>query len=367
MTLHDAHARSAIPTLKRKRVATDSGDSAAKKSPKVAGKMAVRAATHCAGEKQTAAKQALRIVTDVEVNSPTLDELLSATDSETDSLFDEPSPRLSTPDIEDIRNILAPMHADDALALNDPTRVLARRTAPAIPGLFFDPALLLPERLGDELMWTCIRTFFRDGAANQVMLFERSSPLSSEDPSPSATPGLPPFLTDLLIMLDDLLRPAVSPEVHDLLFSPSPASHTGPPRARQAIINLYWPGEGISPHVDLVDRYGDGIMGVSLGSGCTMQFVQGDTAVSPRSDETGSESGGPVPEPCALYLPKGSVLVMTEEARYKWTHGIEKQDEDLVEESPGSAHKVLLTRDVRLSITFRWLLPGADVVGSVAP
>ncbi|TFK94917.1 hypothetical protein K466DRAFT_617250 [Polyporus arcularius HHB13444] len=237
------------------------------------------------------------------------------------------------------------------------------RTAPAIPGLFFDPAILLPEGLGDELMWTCIRTFFRDGAANQVMLFERSSPPSSGDPSPSATPGLPPFLTDLLITLDDLLRPAVSPEVHDLLFSPSPASHTGPPRARQAIVNLYWPGEGISPHVDLLDRYGDGIIGVSLGSGCTMQFAQEteDAAVSPSPRSDGSAAG-----PCALYLPKGSVLVMTDEARYKWTHEIEKRDEDLVEESPGSAHRVLLSRDVRLSITFRWLLPGADVVGSVA-
>ena len=51
-------------------------------------------------------------------------------------------------------------------------------------------------------MWTCIRTFFRDGIANQVMLFERSSPPSSDDPSPTATLGLPPFLTDLLATLE---------------------------------------------------------------------------------------------------------------------------------------------------------------------
>ncbi|RPD67451.1 hypothetical protein L227DRAFT_473725, partial [Lentinus tigrinus ALCF2SS1-6] len=233
------------------------------------------------------------------------------------------------------------------------------RAAPPIPGLFFDPAILLPEGLGDELMWTCIRTFFRDGIANQVMLFERSSPPTSADPSasPSATTpglglglGLPPFLTDLLATLEDLLRPAVPPGVHDVLFSPAPASHSGPPRARQAIINLYWPGEGISPHVDLLDRYGDGIIGVSLGSGCAMHFAKED------------QDAGDSAEPCALYLPKGSVLVMMEEARYKWTHGIEKRDEDVVEDS-GSARSVLLTRDVRLSITFRWLLPGADVVG----
>ena len=340
-------------------------------------KLAVRASTQCAGTpvRTNEKKPALRVVTDINVgvSSPTLDELLSGTDSEADSLFDEPEPRLSTPEIEDIRNILAPTprlgvadeSASTAVDLNDPTLVLARRTAPPVPGLFFDPAILLPDGLGDDLMWTCIRTFFRDGIANQVMLFERSSPPSPDDPSPTATLGLPPFLTDLLATLEDLLRPAVPSTVHDLLFSPSPASHEGPPRARQAIINLYWPGEGISPHVDLLDRYGDGIIGVSLGSGCAMRFAKEDSNESGDGKGDGSEPE-PEPEPCALYLPKGSVLVMTEEARYKWTHGIEKRYEDLVEESSESEQRVLLTRDVRLSITFRWLLPGADVVGSIA-
>ncbi|KAI0758214.1 hypothetical protein C8Q74DRAFT_1175884, partial [Fomes fomentarius] len=223
----------------------------------------------------------------------------------------------------------------------------ARRTAPSIPGLYFDPSILLPEALGDDLMWKCIRAFFQDGTSNQVMLFERSSPPSSEDPSPatsSSPPGLPSFLSDLVVLLTEVLRPLVPAQTHDLLFSPSPASHTGPPRARQAIINLYWPGEGITPHIDLLDRYGDGIIGgVSVPSG--------------ESPCEGSEG------PCALYLPKGSVLVMTEEARYQWTHGIEKRLDDLVEEISGSKRSVLLDRDVRLSITFRWLLPGADVVG----
>ncbi|KAI0774679.1 hypothetical protein BD413DRAFT_432346, partial [Trametes elegans] len=231
----------------------------------------------------------------------------------------------------------------------------ARRTAPPIPGLFYDPSILLPEVLGDELMWTCIRTFFRDGAANQVMLFERAP--NSDQPSADtpSTSRLPSCLTTLLSMLDGMLRPAVPPETHELIFSPSPASHTGPPRARQAIINLYWPGEGISPHVDLLSRYGDGIIGVSLGSGCAMQFA--------RSPSTDDDEPSVVGDECALYLPKGSVLVMTEEARYRWTHGIEKRFDDLVEDAPGSAAGVLLARDVRLSITFRWLLPEADVVG----
>ncbi|KAI0677717.1 hypothetical protein C8Q78DRAFT_1066175 [Trametes maxima] len=212
----------------------------------------------------------------------------------------------------------------------DSALVRAKRTAPPIPGLYFDPTITLPEALADELMWSCIRTFFREGTSNQVMLFERADAPGAAQDVPKAS-GLPTCLTDLISLLGDLLRPAVPAATYDLLFSPSPASHSGPPRARQAIINLYWPGEGITPHVDLLDRYGDGIIGVN--------------------DE------------CALYLPKGSVLVMTEEARYQWTHGIEKRFDDLVEALPGSPRSVLLERDVRLSITFRWLLPGADVVG----
>ncbi|EJF62172.1 hypothetical protein DICSQDRAFT_104425 [Dichomitus squalens LYAD-421 SS1] len=222
--------------------------------------------------------------------------------------------------------------------LPDPGLFPAKRTAPSIPGLHFDSTLLLPEDIQEDLMWTCIRTFFHEGTGNQVMLFERAPSSDPEGTSSNPSTKLPSFLADLLSTLDLLLRPRVPPEVHDVLFSPAPASHQGPPRARQAIINLYWPGEGITPHVDLPHRYGDGIMGVSLGSGCQ----------------------------CALYLPKGSVLIMTEEARYGWTHGIEKRFDDWVEESPGSPQNVLLERDIRLSITFRWLLPGADVVGPAA-
>ncbi|OSC97942.1 hypothetical protein PYCCODRAFT_1439755 [Trametes coccinea BRFM310] len=305
-------------------------------------------------------KPDLRIVTDFKATkllSPPLDQLLSAADSDTDSLFDEAPPRPLTPDLDELRSILEPNIVDESFTgLEDPAAVVARRTAPSIPGLYFDPSILLPEALADELMWTCIRTFFREGTANQVMLFER--PRGPESPQAVPNPsGLPGYLRNLLSLLDELLRPAIPREAHDLLFSPSPASYTGPPRARQAIINLYWPGEGISPHVDLLDRYGDGIIGVSLGSGCAMRFAR--AAEGTEHDALSPEAR----EESALYLPKGSVLVMTDEARYRWTHGIEKRFGDLVEPDGDGSRPVLLERDVRLSITFRWLLPGADVVG----
>ncbi|PIL37634.1 hypothetical protein GSI_01328 [Ganoderma sinense ZZ0214-1] len=298
-------------------------------------------------------KQALRIVTDIvlaQAESPTLDELLSSTDSD-NSLFDESPPQLDTPEISGLHTTLGPQIVGEVTPV-----VPAKRTAPSIPGLYFDPTLLLPDDVTEDLMMACIRTFFQEGTGNQVMLFERAPATDSDStfPAPPSSTKLPSFLSDLLSTLDTLLRPCVPPEVHDLLFSPSPATYDGPPRARQAIINLYWPGEGIAPHVDLLDRYGDGIMGVSLGSGCAMQFA------NVASDQPQSSS---VPDECALYLPQGSVVVMTGEARYGWMHGIEKRFDDWMEVSPDSLESVLLERDMRLSIAFRWLLPGADVVG----
>ncbi|KAH9833814.1 uncharacterized protein C8Q71DRAFT_712443 [Rhodofomes roseus] len=208
--------------------------------------------------------------------------------------------------------------------------VLASRSAPSIPGLFFDPASRLPEEFAEDVMSTCIQMYFRSPDVDQVMLFERSG----EPTQPGSGSGLPPILSSLLSSLSTLLRPLLPPEKHELLF-PAPPT----PYARQAILNLYWPGDGITPHVDLLDRYGDGIIG--------------------RTEEIASGEG----DGCGVYLPPGSAIVMTEEARYGWTHGIEKCMEDLVESEDGKGPSVVLSRDVRLSVTFRWLLPGADVVG----
>jgi hypothetical protein len=93
-----------------------------------------------------------------------------------------------------------------------------------------------------------------------------------------------------------------------------------------------------------------------------------------------------------IYLPPRSILIMTGEARYKWTHGIPGMASDFVQPELGSpsavdnthvgsdanlgnqldmksskereAEGVWIERGMRLSVTFRWLLPGADVVGS---
>ncbi|KAI0273166.1 hypothetical protein BGY98DRAFT_999178 [Russula aff. rugulosa BPL654] len=191
-------------------------------------------------------------------------ETLSDGELSPDSLFDEP--RVSPPVLSRLT-------------------IIARRSAPPIPGLFFDPSLLLPADLADSVLRSCTRSFFDDhggGAAragvNQVMLFGRAGHDSG------SSSAFPPFLNGLLAATSELLaqHPTLPRETHAMLFPPAPHGNEHGdrdgrhvPRARQAIINLYRPGEGISPHVDLLRRFGDGIVGVSLGDGgVAMRFAQ---------------------------------------------------------------------------------------------
>jgi len=198
--------------------------------------------------------------------------------------------------------------------------------------------------------------YFRNESVNQVMLFGRAHPPSTDGNSQS---GIPPFLTELLSTISELLLPELPARTHALLFPPPDT----PLRARQAILNLYHPGEGISPHVDLLNRFDDGILGISLGSGCVLSFrkelreelCQGTSSVQVAGvDATSDEQH--------LYLPERSIVVLSEDARYKWTHGIHGRTKDFVRgERDGEGEWI--TRGVRMSITFRWLLPGAEIVG----
>ena len=262
----------------------------------------------------------------------------------------------------------------------------ANRTAPPIPGLYFEPSLLLLQELADSVSSYCLDTYFKSPSVNQVMLFTRfsSPPTSAAQLSPTMTDsdvmnsnlnagvGLPNILLGLLETVSTLLKPTLPPQTFDLLFPANPT------RARQAIINLYHPGEGITPHVDLLGRYGDGIIGVSFISSCVMRFDRAEP--EPQSDNLKDKRAR-----WDLYLPERSIIVLSREARYDWTHGIDKKKRDYVSlstdqvasrpdtnssETPSSSihasnsDGTWIDRGTRLSITFRWLLPGADVVGN---
>ncbi|KAG0697289.1 hypothetical protein DFH29DRAFT_984307 [Suillus ampliporus] len=186
----------------------------------------------------------------------------------------------------------------------------AMRTAPPIPGLFVPP-IRLPLELANDIVQQCMRLYFDGRDTNQIMLFGRTT--SEHDGNMGS--GLPTFLITLLHRLAELLRDHLPEQVHEMLFPPKDA----PPRARQAILNLYHPGEGISPHVDLLKRFDDGIIGVSFGSGQEERLI-GE-----------HEEDGPLDRNrWDLYLEERSVLVLSEDARYNWTHGIDGRLKDFV-------------------------------------
>lgn len=259
----------------------------------------------------------------------------------------------------------------------------ATRTAPPIPGLFFEPSVLLPQELADSVSLFCLDTYFKSPGVNQVMLFARllPPPSSALEPSPTIdsdviNAGLPNILLELLETISTLLKPLLPPQTYDLLFPVDPT------RARQAIINLYQPGEGITPHIDLLGRYGDGIIGVSFSSSCAMRFDRTEPGTQSGENNEGFQDKRMRWD---LYLPERSIIVLSREARYDWTHGIDKKKRDFVSlamdntdqvisrpdtnssnssSSPRSSDGTWIDRGTRLSITFRWLLPGADVVGN---
>ena len=218
---------------------------------------------------------------------------------------------------------------------------VALDVAPPIPGLYFDPNVFIPQEIADTVVRFCEDTYFTSPKANQVMLFGRS-PAAEE--APEDVSGLPPPLLSLLETLASTMRPILPDSTFDLLFPSKPT------QARQAIINLYQPGEGITPHVDLLGRYGDGIIGVSFGSGCVMRFDKNEW----------DESGGEERPRWDVYIPERSILVLSEEARYEWTHGIDKRTQDYVCDNVDGG--MWVDRGVRVSITFRWMLEGADVL-----
>jgi hypothetical protein len=210
---------------------------------------------------------------------------------------------------------------------------------PSISGLYVFPSLLDPDvsresqglyavcsplrdtysSIGNALETIALADYFVGGTRDQVMFFV--NPRTSTLPDPCSS---------LFSHLSDLLRPILPFPAYQTVFNQD--------LGRQAILNLYAPGQGISPHTDLPDRYADGILGVSICGGATMRFAH------PQHGTT-----------VDVYLAPRSVYVMVGEARWEWTHGIEGKVEDEVE-----GRTVL--RDVRVSATFRWMKPGADVL-----
>ncbi|XP_016953375.1 alkylated DNA repair protein alkB homolog 8 [Drosophila biarmipes] len=105
----------------------------------------------------------------------------------------------------------------------------------------------------------------------------------------------------------------------------------------QLTVNEYEPGHGIPPHVDTHSAFLDPILSLSLQSDVVMDFRRGEEYVQVR-------------------LPRRSLLIMSGEARYDWTHGIRPKHIDVVPSVSGGL--TTQCRGKRTSLTFRHLRRG---------
>lgn len=97
----------------------------------------------------------------------------------------------------------------------------------------------------------------------------------------------------------------------------------------QAIVNEYLPGQGISAHIDCIPCFADTIASLSLGSPAVMQFA---------NPQTGEKKD--------ILLKERSLIILSGEARYEWTHAIPARKADIM-------NGLKISRDRRVSLTFR--------------
>lgn len=96
----------------------------------------------------------------------------------------------------------------------------------------------------------------------------------------------------------------------------------------QCIINNYTPGQGISEHIDNL-AYGEIIGCYTLGSGANMRFKFNNNIKD-------------------IYVEANSLYIMSEDARYKWTHQMPAAKFDIVD-------GFKIPRSRRISATFRYV------------
>ena len=106
-------------------------------------------------------------------------------------------------------------------------------------------------------------------------------------------------------------------------------------RFDQMLINEYLPGQGISLHRDY-DPFDRTVVSLSLLSPCVMDF---------RHAKDGRQE--------SMLLEPRSLLILSDEARYQWQHGIAARKKDRWQGA-------VLPRSRRLSVTFRLRKRGSN-------
>jgi alkylated DNA repair dioxygenase AlkB len=100
----------------------------------------------------------------------------------------------------------------------------------------------------------------------------------------------------------------------------------------QAIINEYVNAQGIAAHIDCEPCFGDTIISISIIGQCVMNFQK----------NINTKEQDKIP----LLIPPRTLVVMTEESRFKWYHGIPSRKTDKFNQQIHKRHR-------RISITFR--------------
>jgi len=99
----------------------------------------------------------------------------------------------------------------------------------------------------------------------------------------------------------------------------------------QVIVNEYLPGQGIADHIDCEPCFEDAIISLSLGSPTNMNIKQ----------------KGNTKNKFSVFLDVGSLIVLKDNARYNWSHGISPNK--TYKDENGKTHQ----RERRVSLTYR--------------
>ncbi|KAI9558419.1 hypothetical protein GHT06_015201 [Daphnia sinensis] len=108
----------------------------------------------------------------------------------------------------------------------------------------------------------------------------------------------------------------------------------GMARPDQLTVNHYAPGQGIPLHTDTHSSFEDGIVSISLGSDIVMDFMSNDDG-----------------RRVSIVLPRRSCLIISQESRYSWSHGITPRKYDVTEAADHGL--TVVRRENRTSLTFR--------------
>ena len=101
---------------------------------------------------------------------------------------------------------------------------------------------------------------------------------------------------------------------------------------RQCIVNEYYRNQGIAPHIDNL-KFGPIVIGLSIGNDAVMTFTRGT-------------------EIFECFLPRLSMVMLSQDARYEWKHSIDKR----VTYTSPCGQKITKPQDYRrISLTYRSL------------